>query len=225
MTPKKKLNVIIHAGIILQSIICVALVFYARIRFNVTPVLSMLVILPIFWCGVILLQKILERSRFAKTLDEMEQELTKEEEKKEEKPSISRPVSIAVILLMVSAIKGVDLAGDFSADYEAGRFISDIVPEFIEILTILTCGIFLVLIARNLKRGKVFSMANVWLIYAMSVTLLVSVSVQNVYWDGTEMVPNSIVVLYYLLFIAMFTFFAELLRIAVKMKEEQDLTI
>ena len=74
-------------------------------------------------------------------------------------------------------------------------------------------------------KKKIFTSANAKLIYSIGTIVIVSVIIQNHYWETTTMMPNDTVGMIFALFGAFIVFFGRVFAIGVKMKEEQDLTI
>lgn len=76
---------------------------------------------------------------------------------------------------------------------------------------------------KRLEFGVVFMNSN--LMYIIGATLILSTILQTQLWETTEMIPNLTVAMYYYLFGVLVMFFGKLFNIAIKIKEEQDLTI
>ncbi len=223
--PKRKLKVLLYVLCVSLALAFVALVFFLRLHVNLPSALVVLCLLPLFWGGLVLVVKILERSHFKTELDDWEKELVedeKREQKKGERPGISGLFILSAGFVLCAIVCGLSLVADV---YKTEMTFASVLPDAIGFLTMLLCGVFLAIIVYNVKFGKLFSEMNVRLIYAMGVTILLSAVIQNHYWDTTMMVPNDTVNLYYLFFSAILFFFGKLFDIAIKMKEEQDLTI
>jgi hypothetical protein len=227
LTPEKKVTWIIRIAIILFLIPLIALQIYVCKTYNIPGPVGFICIIPIFWGLMALLYKWLEKSKWKETLEKMGQKIEEEEEKNipRAKPRIFSIALMSLILLIYAIVYGIDIAKDIIANYTQGVNYTEILPDVINILTLMICCICIGGIAYNVKKGKLFSYINANLIYTVGWTLFLSVTTQQHYWDTTTMIPNDSVRNYYYLFSIFILFFGRLFSICVKMKEEQDLTI
>ena len=227
MNSEKKVNWIIHTVMILMAIALIVLNHYIKVIFDIPVPIIYMCTLPLFIGGIILLSKWLERSKWKDTLEKMGQKIEKEEERKipQAKPSIFSIALMSLILLICAIVYGIEIFKNIIANYTQGVNYTEILPDVINILTLMICCICIGGIAYNVKKGKLFSYINANLIYTVGWTLFLSVTTQQHYWDTTTMIPNDSVRNYYYLFSIFILFFGRLFSICVKMKEEQDLTI
>ena len=226
MDPKKKVTWIINSVMTLSVIALVAIVHYIKAKYNLPTLVLYACCMPILIGGIILLSKWLERSKWKDTVEEMNKKCEKEEEKSKPIPGSFGLILLAIICLGFSIGNGIDLTtGIFSNAYEPEHFLKVIVPDCIGVSTLLACSAIISLIAYNVMKKKIFTSANAKLIYSIGAIVIVSVIIQNHYWETTTMMPNDTVGMIFALFGAFIVFFGRVFAIGVKMKEEQDLTI
>ena len=178
--------------------------------------------------GLILFQKIIERSRYSKDFEEANHEAEKEEEMKsakDERPGFRSLAIVAVVAMICAVAKAVETVELMISDYSNGLPINAHLPQCINILTLLACGIFIVVILYNVSKRRVFDSRNSFCIYGVGATIIVSTLLQSELWATTPMIPNDTVMMYYMIFGIFIVFFGKLFDIAVKLKNEQDLTI
>ncbi len=227
LTPEKKVTWIIQIAMILLFIPLAALQFYVCKTYNIPIFIGFLCIIPIYWGFMALLSKWLERSKWKDTLEKMGEEIEKKEERNipQAKPSIFSIALMSLILLICAIVYGIEIFKNIIANYTQGVNYTEILPDVINVLTLMICCICIGVIAFNIKKGKLFSHANANLIYTVGYTILFSVMIQQHYWETTTMIPNDSVRYYFFMFSIFIIFFGRLFSICVKMKEEQDLTI
>ena len=227
MSNKKKATWIINSVMTLSAIALVAIVHYIKAKYNLPTLVLYACSMPVLIGGFILFSKWLENSKWKDTIEEMEKEAEKEEPTKPKHiPGSFGLILLAIICLGFSIDNGIDLmAGIFSNAYEPENFLKVIVPDCIGVFTLLACSVIISIIAYNVIKKKIFTSANAKLIYSIGAIVIVSVIIQNHYWETTTMMPNDTVGLIFALFGAFIVFFGRVFAIGVKMKEEQDLTI
>ena len=226
MTPEKKVNWIIHTIMIMMAIALIALNHYIKVIFDFPVPIIYMCTLPLFIGGIILLSKWLERSKWKDTVEEMNKKCEKEEKKSKPIPGIFGLILLAILCLGFSIGNGIDLTtGIFSNAYEPEHFLKVIVPDCIGVFTLLICSVIITVIAYNVMKKKIFTSANAKLIYSIGGIVIISVIIQNHYWETTTMMPNDTVGMIFALFGAFIVFLGRVFAIGVKMKEEQDLTI
>ena len=226
MNSEKKVNWIIHTVMILMAIALIVLNHYIKVIFDIPVPIIYMCTLPLFIGGIILLSKWLERSKWKDTVEEMNKKCEKEEEKSKPIPGSFGLILLAIICLGFSIGNGIDLVGGiFSNAYEPEHFLKVIVPDCIGVFTLLACSVIISIIAYNVMKKKIFTSVNAKLIYSIGAIVIVSVIIQNHYWETTTMIPNDTVGLIFALFGLFIVFFGRVFAIGVKMKEEQDLTI
>lgn len=224
----KKITGIINAFAIIWSVVLFAIVICLRIKTDWPAVLLYLSMGFAYTGGLILFQKIIERSRYSKEFEEANRELEKEEEMKsakDERPGFRSLAIVAVIAMICAVAKAVETVKLMISDYNNGLPINTHLPQCINILTLLVCGIFIAVILYNVSKHRVFDSRNSFCIYGVGATIIISTLLQSELWATTPMIPNDTVMMYYMIFGIFIVFFGKLFDIAVKLKNEQDLTI
>ena len=224
----KKITRIINAFATIWAVVLFAIVICLRVKTDWPAVLLYLCFGFIYAGGFILFQKIIERSRYSKEFEEVNRELEKEEEMKsakDERPGFRSLAIVAVIAMICAVAKAVETVKLIISDYNNGLPINAHLPQCINILTLLVCGIFIAVILYNVSKRKVFDSRNSFCIYGVGATIIISTLLQSELWATTPMIPNDSVQMYYMIFGIFIVFFGNLFDIAVKLKKEQDLTI
>ncbi len=225
-SPKRQIELIIYAVITVTGLLYFGLTIWLRKLINI-PAAFFYILLPFLMVAVLnATQTILEKSRYKDEIARWEKEIEEEEKKDEqngkiEKPNIWQIGLFAACALVWAAVEGVGLVMDMIQEKSFIMFLPDTVCFF----TLLAIGLVITKITYNVWKGKVFTESNSRLIYFMGFILVVSVLIQLHYWDSTEMVPNSTVGMYFMGFGALILFFGSLFDIAIKMKNDRDLTI
>ena len=224
----KKITRIVNLFTTIWAIVLFAIVICLRIKTGWPAVLLYLSMGFAYTGGLILFQKIIERSRYSKEFEEVNRELEKEEEMKsakEERPGFRSLAIVAVIAMICAVAKAVETVKLMISDYSNGLPINAHLPQCINILTLLVCGIFIAIILYNVSKRRVFDSRNSFCIYGVGATIIISTLLQSELWEATPMIPNDTVMMYYMIFGIFIVFFGKLFDIAVKLKKEQDLTI
>ena len=224
----KKITRIINAFATIWAVVLFAIVICLRIKTGWPAVLLYLSMGFAYTGGLILFQKIIERSRYSKEFEEVNRELEKEEEMKsakDERPGFRSLAIVAVVAMICAVAKAVETVKLMISDYNNGLPINAYLPQCINILTLLVCGIFIAVILYNVSKRKVFDSRNSFCIYGVGATIIISTLLQSELWATTPMIPNDTVMMYYMIFGIFIVFFGKLFDIAVKLKNEQDLTI
>ena len=224
----KKIMRIINIFAFIWSVVLFAIVICLRIKTDWPAVLLSLSMGFAYTGGLILFQKIIERSRYSKEFEEANRELEKEEEMKsakDERPGFRSLAIVAVIAMICAVAKAVETVKLMISDYNNGLPINAHLPQCINILTLLVCGIFIAIILYNVSKRRVFDSRNSFCIYGVGATIIISTLLQSELWTTTPMIPNDTVMMYYMIFGIFIVFFGKLFDIAVKLKNEQDLTI
>ena len=224
----KKITRIINTFTTIWAVVLFAIVICLRIKTDWPAVLLYLCMGFAYAGGLILFQKIIERSRYSKEFEEANRELEKEEEMKsakDERPGFRSLAIVAVIAMICAVAKAVEMVKLMISDYNNGLPINSHLPQCINILTLLVCGIFIAVILYNVSKRRVFDSRNSFCIYGVGATIIVSTLLQSELWATTPMIPNDTVMIYYMIFGIFIVFFGKLFDIAVKLKNEQDLTI
>ena len=224
----KKIMRIINIFAFIWSVVLFAIVICLRIKTDWPAVLLYLSMGFAYTGGLILFQKIIERSRYRKEFEEANRELEKEEEMKsakDERPGFRSLAIVAVIAMICAVAKAVETVKLMISDYSNGLPINAHLPQCINILTLLVCGIFIAVILYNVSKHRVFDNRNSYCIYGVGASIIISTLLQSELWTTTPMIPNDTVMMYYMIFGIFIVFFGKLFDIAVKLKNEQDLTI
>ena len=224
----KKITRIVNLFTTIWAIVLFAIVICLRIKTGWPAVLLYLSMGFAYAGGLILFQKVIERSRYSKEFEEANREAEKEEEMKsakEERPGFRSLAIVAVIAMICAVAKAVETVKLMISDYSNGLPINAHLPQCINILTLLVCGIFIAIILYNVSKRRVFDSRNSFCIYGVGATIIVSTLLQSELWATTPMIPNDTVMMYYMIFGIFIVFFGKLFDIAVKLKNEQDLTI
>ncbi len=229
-TPKEKLNFKFTLFNIILGVALLVLYFLLRIKFNISAVLLIACMIPCDIGIYVLLSKWIESRKrknpdFNTMMEELEKDWDEEEALKEKKsanrPPIYRIVILAIICICYPIVEGVELVKKIVESDSLASYLPDIICFF----TMLICGVLLAIIAYNVFKGKVFHSTNSLLLYGIGMAIVASALLQNHYWETTEMIPNDTVFMFYILFGVMTGFCGSLFDIAIKIKEDQDLTI
>ena len=224
----KKITRIVNLFTTIWAIVLFAIVICLRIKTDWPAVLLYLSMGFAYAGGLILFQKVIERSRYSKEFEEANREAEKEEEMKsakDERPGFRSLAIVAVIAMICAVAKAVETVKLMISDYSNGLPINAHLPQCMNILTLLACGIFIAVIFYNVSKRRVFDNRNSFCIYGVGATIIVSTLLQSELWATTPMIPNDTVMMYYMIFGIFIVFFGKLFDIAVKLKNEQDLTI
>ena len=223
----KKITRIINAFATIWTVVLFAIVICLRIKTDWPPILLYLCMGFAYTGGLVLFQKIIERSRYKQDFEEANRELEKEEEMKsakDERPGFRSLAIVAVVAMICAVSDAVETVSLMVSDYSNGLPINTHLPQCINILNLLACGIFIAVILYNVSKRRVFDNRNSSCIYGVGATII-STLLQSELWASTPMIPNGNVMMYYLIFGIFIVFFGKLFDIAVKLKNEQDLTI
>ena len=224
----KKITRIINAFATIWAVVLFAIVICLRIKTDWPPILLYLCMGFVYTGGFVLFQKIIERSRYKQDFEEANRELEKEEEMKsakDERPGFRSLAIVAVVAMICAVSDAVETVSLMVSDYSNGLPINTHLPQCINILTLLACGIFIAVILYNVSKRRVFDNRNSFCISGVGATIIISTLLQSELWASTPMIPNGNVMMYYMIFGIFIIFFGKLFDIAVKLKNEQDLTI
>lgn len=224
---KKIMRIINIFAFIWMALLIVPLI-YLRAKSEIPAILLYLCFGFVYMGGMIVFQKVLERTRLKGALEEANRELEKEEEMKsakDERPGFRSLAIVAVVAMICAVAKAVETIELMISDYSNGLPVNAHLPQCINILTLLACGIFIAVILYNVSKRKVFDSRNSFCIYGVGATIIISTLLQSELWATTPMIPNDTVMMYYMIFGIFIVFFGKLFDIAVKLKNEQDLTI
>ena len=224
----KKITRIVNLFTTIWAVVIFAIVICLRIKTDWPAVLLYLCMGFAYAGGIILFQKVIERSRYSKDFEEANREAEKEEEMKsakDERPGFHSLAIVAAVAMICAVSNAVGTVKLMVSDYINGLPINAHLPQCMNILTLLACGIFIAVIFYNVSKRRVFDNRNSFCIYGVGATIIVSTLLQSELWATTPMIPNDTVMMYYMIFGIFIVFFGKLFDIAVKLKNEQDLTI
>lgn len=228
MTKKSMKRVISFYAFVL-SVVLIALLYFVHIKYEVPRLLLWCAFIPLYWFLIYLFSKFTYRGKRKKVIDELEHEAIAEAEAengKGERPEMSSLVlmSLACIVMTLFGIAEIvtNMCGQVTID---SAYVKGIVPSCVNLLTLLVCTVCIIVMMYNIRRRRVFVSSNANMMYIIGGTVVFSTLLQMEIWDTTEMVPNSSVSMYYLLFGILVVFFGRLFDISIRIKKEQDLTI
>lgn len=228
LTPKRKWDVVMYTSSILMGLVIAALAIFVDRTFEIPSI----VIRVLMWLLVIVLvvgfTKWLERTWFKKSMPEIEKEIEKEIEEGESTISqgfVFMAVLVVGSFLVVIGSTASDLWGELMEAYRVGKELKAFLPGFIGLFTMAVFAAVIGGIVYNISRGRIFASANANLIYGLGATIFLSTVLQQHCWDSTLMVPNSTVGTFYMVLAIVFFLLSRLFSIAIKIKEDQDLTI
>lgn len=224
----RKVNNLIKGFTLVWLLVLVSVVSILRVTFHYPSVLLYSCMIPLYFLGLYLFQKYLEHSPWAQNFEQLNEECELQENRQcaaTRRPNVRSIILIALFGFIYALINAVDVVQEILSYSSRGVSYKEILPQCVDVLTLFLCCAFIAAILFNVLKGKVFCSRNVQLIYGVGVVLIFSTLLQIQCWGVTDMVPNYNVQLYYILFGAFIIFFGKLFGIAVKLKEEQDLTI
>jgi hypothetical protein len=227
-TSIKKITRIVNAFAFIWGVVLFAIVIFLRAKTDWPAFLLYLCMGLTYIGGLILFRRVIERSRYKKDFEEANREFEKEKEMKSaknERPGFRSLAIVAVVAMICAVSDAVETVNFIISDYSNALPINVHLPQCINILTLLACGIFIAVILYNVSNHRVFDNKNSFCIYGVGATIISSTLLQSELWAITPMIPNRNVEMYYMIFGIFIIFFGKLFDIAVKLKNEQDLTI
>ena len=223
----KKITKIITIFSVIWQIILFAAVIILRVKTDI-PALLLYGCMGVLYVGGLLgFQKGLENSRLKHEFEEANRECEEEEAKKtsaDEKPDFFTLLVIAIFALIYSVSNAVDLVQNMISAHSADIPLSQYLPQFADTLTLLVCCIFIGIIAFNVSRKRIFDRRNSICIYGVGAAIIFG-HILQIQLMGDAPTADTDVLVYYSLLGIFIIFFGRLFDIAVKMKNEQDLTI
>ena len=133
-------------------------------------------------------------------------------------------LAIAIFALIYSVSNAVDLVQNMISAHSADIPLSQYLPQFADTLTLLICCIFIGIIVFNVSRKRIFDRRNSICIYGVGAAIIFG-HILQIQLMGDAPTADSYSLVYYSLLGIFIIFFGKLFDIAVKMKNEQDLTI
>ena len=224
---KKKVKRIIKIFSAAWIIVLLAIVIILRVTTEIPAIALYLCMGACYIGGILGLQKAMERGKLKDAIDEVNRECEAEEENKhvtDEKPDFFSLAVIAMFALIYSICTLGEIGQTVLSDLSEGSTIKELLPQCISALSLLICCTFIGIILFNVAKKKVFDRSNSICIYGVGVTVIFGTILQNQLSGGASMLETDATVYYSLLGI-LIIFFGRLFDIAVKMKQEQDLTI
>ncbi|MBO7293884.1 MAG: DUF2975 domain-containing protein, partial [Bacteroidaceae bacterium] len=159
------------------------------------------------------------------TIEEMDKKAEIEEVKSKPIPGIFGLALFVIICVGHSISSGISVVEEILfTHYEQVYLINELLPNCVGISTLLICSVLIAIIAYNVYKKNIFTYTNAKLIYSRAI-IIISVIIQNHYWDVTTMLPNDSVAINFSLLGVFILFFGRVFNIGAKIKEEQDLTI
>lgn len=223
----KKITKIITIFSVIWQIILFAAVIILRVKTDI-PALLLYGCMGVLYVGGLLgFQKGLENSRLKHEFEEANRECEEEEAKKtsaDEKPDFFTLLVIAIFALIYSVSNAVDLVQNMISAHSADIPLSQYLPQFAGTLTLLVCCIFIGIIVFNVSRKRIFDRRNSICIYGVGAAIIFG-HILQIQLMGDAPTADTDVLVYYSLLGIFIIFFGRLFDIAVKMKNEQDLTI
>ncbi len=223
-TPTGKAKMIIIVSALLMMAVYFGLALLVRELTDWSFDMIIILMSPLLLVGTVVILTSLQKSRFKDDLDKFEKTEAAQAERsmgKDEKPSLWGILLVTFLTILSASLYTFEILRDMDPD----RPISEYMPEISCALTLIACAIPVVIIAFNIWKGRVFTSANVNLIYAISSIIFVSPLLQGRFLGETPMLPNDFMIMIYM-FISMILFFVgEILEVAVKVRKDQDLII
>ena len=223
----KKIARIINIFSVSWMIILFAAVMILRVKTSIPALLLYGCMGALYIGGLLGLQKGLENSRLKHEFEEANRECEEEEAKKtsaDEKPDFFSLLIIAVFALIYAVSNAVDLVQNMISAHSADIPLSQYLPQFADTLTLLICCIFIGIIVFNVSRKRIFDRLNSICIYGVGAAIIFG-HILQIQLMGDAPTADTDVLVYYSLLGIFIIFFGRLFDIAVKMKNEQDLTI
>ena len=225
----KKITKIITIFSVSWQIILFAAVIILRVKTDI-PALLLYGCMGVLYIGGLLgFQKGLENSRLKQEFEEANRECEEEDANKtsaDEKPDFFSLLIIAVFALIYAVSNAVDLAQNMISAHSSGIPVSEFLPQCMNILTLLICCIFVGIIVFNVSRKRIFDRSNSICIYGVGAAIILGNILQiQLMGDAPTADTDALVYYSFSLLGILIIFFGRLFDIAVKMKQEQDLTI
>ncbi len=214
---RRKIDLIFAAIAAVFVLLMIAVMVWFDLKSPLVPICM----IPLMILVYALVIRMMEKGRYRKEMEELEKELEAEEKRGKEKPKIYNIVFLSVVLLVVAVIDGVNVVTDMIENESFTAFL----PDFVGFVTMFIIGGLVAGIAYNVWKGRVFYSRNSVLMNLIGATFILSALVQNHCWEATTMIPNVTVFMYFILFGGIIIFFGSLFDIAIRIKEDQDLTI
>lgn len=224
----RKFKRVLWIGNVLLGVAYVAVVVLLRILFDLPMAVAVLCVSPFYIKSLGYFIEVLERKGYKPYIDVMEKKEEAEEESELRtggRPGVWELVPVSLIALVVACYSAGYLVLCIHEEWSKGASLTTYMPQIVEIFTLLPCGLLLLGLAYNVWRRRVFVSANGRMVNGIAFVIIFSTLVQVHYWESTPMVPNNTVFLFYMLLGCCIFFFGSLFDIAVRMKNEQDLTV
>lgn len=223
----KKITRIINIFSVCWLIILFVAVMIFRAKTGI-PALLLYGCMGVLYVGGLLgFQKGLENSRLKNEFEKANRECEEEEAKMtpaDEKPDFFSLLVIAIFALIYAVSNAVYLVQNIIPAHSAGIPVAEYLPQCAETLTLLVCCILIGIIVFNVSRKRIFDRRNSICIYGVGAAVIFGHILQMQLMGETPAADSDALVYYSLLGIFII-FFGRLFDIAVKMKNDQDLTI
>lgn len=223
----KKISRIINIFSVCWIVILLAAVMVLRVKTGIPALLLYVCMGALYIVGLLGFQKGLENSRLKKELEDANRECEEEEAKKtpgDEKPDILSLLVVALVAFIYAASNTVELVKNMISAHSAGIPVTEYLPQGADTLTLLVCCIFIGIIVFNVSRKRIFDRRNSICIYGVGVAVIFG-HILQMQLMGDAPTADSDAFVYYSLMGIFIIFFGRLFDIAVKIKNDQDLTI
>lgn len=227
MSARKFKRILLTCNVLL-GVAFVAIVVLLRIRLNLPMAVAFLCVFPFYIKSHVFFVQFLERKGCKLYIDAM----VKKEEAEEEcelraggRPGVWELVIVSILTLVIACYSAGNLLLCIYEEWKEDISLTTYMPQIVEIFTLLPCALLLLGLSYNVWHRRVFVSANSLLVNGIAFVIILSTLVQVHYWESTPMVPNDTVFLFYMLLGCCIFFFGSLFDIAVRMKNEQDLTV
>lgn len=223
----KKITRIINIFSVCWIVILFAAVMVLRAKTGIPALLLYGCMGALYIVGLLGFQKGIENSRLKKEFEEANRECEEEEAKKtpaDEKPDFFTLLVIAIFTMIYAISNTVELVKNMISAHSAGIPVAEYLPQCADTLTLLVCCIFICIIVFKVSRKRIFDRRNSICIYGVGAAVIFG-HILQMQLTGDAPTADSDAFVYYSLMGIFIIFFGRLFDIAVKIKNDQDLTI
>ena len=226
MTSEKKVTWGFNSIAVLMTLALIVTVHYVQAAFGLPTLVLYACFMPFLIGGLTLIYKLMKKTKWKDTIEKMDKKAEIEEVKSKPIPGIFGLALFVIICVGHSISSGISVIEEILlSNYEQVYLINELLPNCVGISTLLICSVLIAIIAYNVYKRNIFTYTNAKLIYSIGAIIILSVIIQNHYWDVTTMIPNDTVAINFGLLGVFILFFGRVFNIGAKIKEEQDLTI
>ena len=223
----KKITRIINIFSVCWIVILFAAVMVLRAKTGIPALLLYGCMGALYIVGLLGFQKGIENSRLKKEFEEANRECEEEEAKKtpaDEKPDFFTLLVIAIFTMIYAISNTVELVKNMISAHSTGIPVAEYLPQCADTLTLLVCCIFICIIVFKVSRKRIFDRRNSICIYGVGAAVIFG-HILQMQLTGDAPTADSDAFVYYSLMGIFIIFFGRLFDIAVKIKNDQDLTI